>query len=146
MRRWIGWSHLGELVVGIVRASFRTVPVSDLTGVLIHTTPDRHADMRAFYVDALGLTPRSDRSGFVNFEFGGRRLTITVHDAVEGSSHDPERIMVNFEVRDIEGTFQRLLDHGAPAIRTPSPEPWGGRVATTADPDGNIVQLMEFSD
>jgi predicted enzyme related to lactoylglutathione lyase len=118
--------------------------VSDLTGVLIHTTADRHGPMRAFYIEALGLEPRSDRHGFVNFEFGGRRLTIALHDGVEGPTREPVRIMLNFEVDDIERTFERLVAHGAPVIRRPSKEAWGGLVATSADPDGNVVQLMEF--
>ena len=122
------------------------MPISDLAGVLIHTTPDRHVAMRSFYVAALGLTPRSDREGFVNFELGDRRLTITLHDRVDGPTSEPHRIMVNFEVFDIETTFERLLEHGAPAIRPPSPEPWGGLIATSADPDGNIIQLMELPD
>ena len=79
------------------------MPITDLTGVLIHTTTERHATMRDFYVHVLGLTPRSDRSGFVNFEFGARRLTIALHDDVEGSTRDPFRIMINFEVEDIDG-------------------------------------------
>jgi predicted enzyme related to lactoylglutathione lyase len=122
------------------------MPILDLAGVLIHTTLDRHAPMRSFYVEALGLTPRSDREGFVNFEFGGRRLTITLHDRVDGANADPLRIMVNFAVDDVDATFKRLVEHGAPAIRPPSPEPWGGLIATSADPDGNIIQLMELPD
>ncbi len=120
------------------------MPIIDLTGVLIHTTPDRHEAMRSFYVEALGLTPRSERAGFVNFEFGERRLTITLHDQVRGRTREPVRVMVNFAVHDIERTFDRLLAYGAPEIRRPSPEPWGGVVATSADPDGNIIQLMEL--
>lgn len=120
------------------------MPVSDLTGVLIYTTAARHEAMRDFYVEALGLEPRSDRDGFVNFDFGGHRLTIALHDGVDGPTRDPFRIMVNFEVDDIEATFERLRAHAAPLIRPPSPEPWGGLVATSADPDGNIIQLMEF--
>lgn len=120
------------------------MPVIDLPGVLIHTTPERHGAMRDFYVEVLGLSPRSDREGFLNFEFGGRRLTIALHDAVEGSTREPMRIMINFEVDDIDTVFERLVAHGAPAIRTPSPEAWGGLVATSADPDGNVIQLMQF--
>lgn len=120
------------------------MPISDLTGVLIHTTAGRHRAMRTFYVDALGLTPRSDRDGFVNFELGGRRLTIALHDDVTGPTAEPVRIMINFEVVDIGAAFDRLIGHGAPPIRPPSPESWGGLVATSADPDGNIIQLLEF--
>ncbi len=120
------------------------MPITDLTGVLIHTTAARHVAMRDFYIETLGLEPRSDRDGFVNFDFGGRRLTIALHDGVEGSTDERFRIMINFEVEDIENVFARLVAHGAPAIRRPSPESWGGLVATSADPDGNLIQLMEF--
>ncbi len=122
------------------------MPVTDLAGVLIHTTPDRHRSLRDFYVEALGLRPRSDRPGFVNFEFGDQRLTIALHDHVTGPSHDRHRILINFSVSDIAASFERVISSGAPVIRPPSKETWGGFVATTADPDGNIIQLMEFAD
>lgn len=116
-----------------------------LAGILIHTSSGRFREMRSFYVDVLGLEPRSDRPGFVNFEFGEQqRLTIALHDAVSGTTREPDRVMVNFATDAIEASFQRVLDAGAPAIRPPSPEPWGGRVATTADPDGNRVQFLEL--
>lgn len=118
--------------------------ILDLTGVLIHTTAERHQEMRDFYIDALELSPRSDRPGFTNFEFGSRRLTITVHDEIRGATREPVRIMLNFETDDIVADFERLIDHGAPSIRQPSKESWGGLVATSADPDGNVIQLMEF--
>ncbi|HEY5651222.1 MAG TPA: VOC family protein [Acidimicrobiia bacterium] len=120
--------------------------VLDIAGVLLHTTPDRHAAMRAFYLDALGLKTRSDRPGFTNFEFGTQRLTISLHDGVTGPSRDAHRIMINFAVSDIEAAFERVVSYGAPVIRPPEPEAWGGLVATTADPDGNIIQLMELPD
>jgi predicted enzyme related to lactoylglutathione lyase len=118
--------------------------VTDLAGVLIHTTQVRHRMLRDFYVDALGLTPRSDRPGFVNFEFGAQRLTIALHDHIDGPSHDRHRIMINLAVSDIEADFARIVALGGPVIRPPSSEAWGGLVATTADPDGNIIQLMEL--
>lgn len=115
-----------------------------LAGILIHTSSDRFEAMRSFYVDVLGLVPRSDRPGFVNFEFGDQRLTLAVHDHVSGTTREPNRVMVNLSTDAIEISYQRALDAGAPAIRPPSPEPWGGRVATTADPDGNRVQFLEL--
>jgi predicted enzyme related to lactoylglutathione lyase len=115
-----------------------------LAGILIHTSPDRFEEMRSFYVDALGLEPRSDRPGFVNFEFGDQRLTIALHDSVSGTTREANRVMVNFATDALEVSYQRALDAGAPAIRPPSPEPWGGRVATIADPDGNSVQFLEL--
>lgn len=115
-----------------------------LAGILIHTCSDRFDEMRSFYVDVLGLEPRSDRPGFVNFEFGDQRLTIALHDDVSGATREPNRVMVNLATDAIEISYQRAKDAGAPQIRPPSPEPWGGRVATTADPDGNRVQFLEL--
>jgi hypothetical protein len=47
-----------------------------LAGVMIWTTADRYESMRYFYVETLGLRPRSDRERFVNFEWDSVRLTI----------------------------------------------------------------------
>lgn len=120
------------------------MPVTDVAGVLVHTSQSRFAAMRAFYVDVLELTLRSDREGFVNFEFGNHRLTIAVHDAVVGQSDHPERIMINLAVRDIDTIWDRIVRSGAGVVRAPSSEAWGGLVATFEDPDRNFVQLMQF--
>lgn len=121
------------------------MPITDVAGVLVHTSKSRFHAMRAFYVEVLGLTPRSDRAGFVNFEFGYQRLTIAVHDAVAGESDHPERIMINLAVRDIDTLWHRIVVSGSVAVRSPSLEPWGGLVATFEDPDGNFIQLMQFT-
>jgi predicted enzyme related to lactoylglutathione lyase len=113
-----------------------------LAGVLIWTSEERFLAMRRFYVETLGLRPRSDRPNFVNFQIGAARLTIGVHQAVDGTSRDPLRIMVNPAVADIDWAHERLTTIGVPCLRAPSTEPWGGKVATYADPDGNTVQLM----
>ena len=120
------------------------MPVTDLAGVLVHTSKSRFPAMRTFYLDVLGLTPRSDRAGFVNFDFGNQRLTVTVHDAVDAPANHPERIMINLAVRNIDALWTQIVSSGAEPIRSPSSEPWGGLVATFADPDGNFVQLMQF--
>ena len=98
--------------------------------------------MRRFYVDTLGLEPRSDRTHFVNFQLGAARLTIGVHQTVVASSKDSLRIMINLGVDDIEKAHERLVSEGVPCLRPPSEEPWGGRVASYSDPDGNTIQLM----
>lgn len=115
-----------------------------LAGVLIHTSAERHPLLRAFYVDVVGLHPRNDRPGFVNFEFGEQRLTITVHDGVDGPSAEPERIMLNFSTADASAMHRAAVASGAASIREPSPESWGGIVSTVTDPDGNFVQFMQL--
>ena len=63
----------------------------------------------------------------------------TQERAVLGASH------LAFNVTDIEGTFQRLLDNGAIRLNAPV-EVAPGRVACyLQDPDGNWIELIEAS-
>lgn len=116
-----------------------------LAGVLVYTSPERFPQMRAFYANVMGLPIRSDREGFVNFEWGTLRLTVAVHADLTGGALDPKRIMVNFEVSDIHEAHRHLIDASVPCLRPPEQEEWGGWVATFTDPDGNIVQLLELA-
>ena len=63
---------------------------------------------------------------------------------VNEGSKDPYRIMVNLSVRDIASTYRDMVKQGVQFIREPEKESWGGIVATFSDPDGNILQLLEF--
>ena len=114
-----------------------------VNGVLIWTERDRLPALRAFYVETLGLRPRADRPGHVDFQWGELRLTLVPHEEVRGPSRDPLRVMVNFAVDDIHAVHARLLAAGVAFIRPPEQEPWGGWLATFADPDGNTLQLMQ---
>jgi predicted enzyme related to lactoylglutathione lyase len=51
--------------------------------------------------------------------------------------------MLNFAVTDIATTAEVLRGRGVRFVREPSPEPWGGWIATFTDPDGNLVQLLQ---
>lgn len=114
----------------------------ELTGVLISTAELRHPAMRNFYVETLGLVPRSERPGFINFDFGHSRLTIATHDGVTGAATDPARVMVNLQTVDIEAAVSKCDSDRV--IRWPERESWGGLVATVTDPDGNYVQFLQM--
>ncbi len=112
--------------------------IGPVNGVIVWTEAARFQALRDFYVDTLGLVPRAD------FEWGGLRLTIAVHDTVGGPARDPLRLMINFAVEDIEAEHARLREAGVAFSRPPGREPWGGLVATFADPDGNTLQLLQL--
>lgn len=118
-----------------------------IAGVMVNTTSERWPAMRRFYVEVLGLTPRSDRDGFVSFQWGDpphdTRLTVTVHSEVRGPAADPVRCLLNLGVDDIEAVARRIRAAGGTFVRPPSQERWGGWIATLVDPDGNYVQLMQ---
>ncbi|HCU99908.1 MAG: hypothetical protein CL897_03015 [Dehalococcoidia bacterium] len=116
--------------------------IQGVAGVVIWT--ERYQEMLAFYRDVLGLIPRNEKAAFVNFEWGGVRLSVAAHDQVHGPARDPLRIMVNFSVADITAAHKKLCEQGVEFLRPPEEEHWGGWVATFFDPDGNILQLLEF--
>ena len=121
-----------------------TGAIRGIAGVLIWTEPRRFDAMARFYRDQLGLVPRSDKPDFINFDWGGVRLSVSVHDRVHGASREPFRIMVNLAVDDIDAVHARLVASGVTFTRPPEPEAWGGRVASFMDPDGNLLQLMQL--
>jgi predicted enzyme related to lactoylglutathione lyase len=49
--------------------------------------------------------------------------------------------MFNFETQQVKQEFERIKAHGATVIREPY-EMGGGWIATLADPEGNIFQLI----
>ena len=113
-------------------------------GVLVFTSSERFDEMARFYRDVLGLPVRSDRPGFINFVFGDQRLTVAIHSAVSGPSHDPDRLMINFSTLDAASAVAHLVAAGVDIVRNAEREKWGGWVATFRDPDGNLLQLLEF--
>jgi predicted enzyme related to lactoylglutathione lyase len=118
--------------------------ITGLAGVLIWTEATRFDAMARFYRETLGLAPRSRRDDFINFDWHGVRLSIGLHDRVRGAAREPLRIMINLLVEDIGATHARLMAAGVAFSRPPEQEPWGGWVASFADPDGNILQLMQL--
>ena len=54
--------------------------------------------------------------------------------------------MPHLGVDDIHAEHARLAAEGVEFIRVPEREHWGGWVATFSDPDGNVLQLLQFPD
>jgi predicted enzyme related to lactoylglutathione lyase len=52
--------------------------------------------------------------------------------------------MSHLGVDDIQQEHRRLVAQGVEFIRPPEQEHWGGWVATFKDPDGNILQMLQF--
>ena len=51
---------------------------------------------------------------------------------------------IAFDVTDLDGTHSRLLGHGAREVMPPQPSPEPGvRMSFLADPEGNLIELVE---
>ncbi len=98
-----------------------------------------------FYHDLLRLPLHSNHGDFIALQLGeNMRFNLGWHSGVVGVAKDPYRIMPHLEVDDIQGEHQRLTEAGVEFLRPPEQEHWGGWVATFKDPDGNILQMLQF--
>lgn len=99
-----------------------------------------------FYRDTLGLEVGIEGDGFVAFgDIETPSLALGTHSDVRGPNRDPARHMVGFAVDDVNAEYQRLKDAGVEFIEAPGDVPDGIPTATLKDPEGNLVQLFQFS-
>ena len=119
--------------------------LKDAGAVLFHSE-DPLALVR-FYHEILGLRPNFGGEDGAEFQLGALRIGIWQHSEMHGPAKDPDRIILNFLVDDCVAAYENLKSKGVEFMKPPSDEDWGGRVARLAtfrDPDGNLLQLLEF--
>ena len=90
--------------------------------------------------------PADGEAGYVGLRnAAGAELAVTsIEWAVERYSFqlgDGPRFEMYVYVADLEGTVSQLRDAGVQVLRDPEDMPWGERIATVADPEGNPVAL-----
>ncbi|HLF14195.1 MAG TPA: VOC family protein [Bacteroidota bacterium] len=97
-----------------------------------------------FYKKVLQKEPEWVNQGYFGFSAGKTFLTFGPHDKVKGKNSNPERMVFNFEIRDVKGEFERIKGLGTKVVAEPYQMGGGcdGWIATLADPDGNYFQLM----
>lgn len=101
--------------------------------------------LAAFYEKIVEKKPDMVESGWYGFSIGSTFLSIGSHDKVKGRSANPERIILNFETKEVQKEFDRIKALGATVIAEPYAMGEGSdqaQIATFADPDGNYFQLM----
>ena len=101
--------------------------------------PDR---LIVFYRETVGLSPAPELSPGA-FALGGSFLIVSGHSQVTGPATDAVRCLINFVVDDLDAEQARLEARGVEFVRSKGEEPWGGRISTFLDPDGNYCQLIE---
>jgi predicted enzyme related to lactoylglutathione lyase len=96
-----------------------------------------------FYRDVMGLKVSTQTPAFVVLGEGGTTLRLGTHSDVHGRNADPARHMLGFDTDDLDGDWKRLKAAGVKFVEDPAD--YGDvRVATLQDPEGNLVQLIQF--
>lgn len=63
-------------------------------------------------------------------------------EAMRGSQADG--LLVVFVVEDIDGEYARVQDEGVPITTPIQTEPWGERFFQVTDPNGIVIQLVQW--
>ncbi len=103
--------------------------------------PKRLAD---FYRKILQKDPDWSEHGYYGFKVDKGVIIFGPHDRVQGRNGNPERVLFNFEARDVKGEFERIRKLGASVVAEPYNPDEDGRmtIATFSDPDNNYFQLV----
>ena len=105
----------------------------------IYPTPDL-ARGKEWYRQVLGRDPYFDEPFYVGFEIGGFELGL---DPDVSGVNVGNNAVAYWGVPDIEKAYERLLDRGAER-RQPVKDVGGDiKVATVADPFGNVIGLIQ---
>ena len=98
-------------------------------------------EMADFYEKVFGKKPDMEEGGYSGWLVGNTFFTVGEHSEMKGETKDPGRIILNFETKEVKEEFERIKALGAKVIKEPYQmgEAW---IATLADPDGNLFQLM----
>lgn len=82
---------------------------------------------------------RSDSSAaelaVTNVQWAADRYGLTMGDG--------PRFEMYLYVADLDRLVNKLAEHDVPILRGPEDMPWGERIATVADPEGNPVALCQ---
>ena len=99
-----------------------------------------------FYRDVLGLKVAMESPNYVILgdNMNGPSLALATHSDVHGNNADPARHMVAFATNDIQTDWQRLKAAGVEFVQAPNAED-ELVIATLKDPEGNLVQLFQYS-
>ena len=99
-----------------------------------------------FYRDVLGVKVTMESPGYVVLgggAVGAPGLALGTHSDVRGGNPEPARHMVAFTSDDLPGDWQRLKAAGVEFIQDPTAYEHLS-VATLKDPEGNLVQLLQY--
>jgi predicted enzyme related to lactoylglutathione lyase len=113
---------------------------SSTQGIKIVLHPVTDLDRaKAVYTALLGLPPQADSSYYVGFDAGGQHIGLVPG----GGPQSMASPVAYWAVPDIEAKLAEVTAAGA-TVKEPPRDVGGGRlVASFADPDGNVLGLVQ---
>ena len=101
-----------------------------------------------FYRDVLGLKVGMESPGYVLLgkdAMTAPALGLGTHSEVRGRNGDPARHMVGFASDDVMADWKRLKEAGVEFVEDPTDYGEGMMLMTLKDPEGNLVQIWNYT-
>ncbi|MCX5193064.1 VOC family protein [Streptomyces sp. NBC_00249] len=120
-----------------------------ITAAAISLTVDDVPASAAFLSRHFGYTESMAADGFVSLAHPDGPQVVFLRRGLEvlpegfRDEHAAGLILV-FTVADLPGEYERLRAEGAPIAMELREEPWGERLFQVADPNGVLVQLVDW--
>jgi catechol 2,3-dioxygenase-like lactoylglutathione lyase family enzyme len=96
-----------------------------------------------FYEETLGLEKKYEFPSYVGFECGGVEIGL-IPASGERQKASLKTPSVEFLVDDVDKFYEKLRGAGVKFAEQLHDEPWGGRQACFADPDGNVLEITQI--
>lgn len=107
------------------------------------------AGTAGFYVEHFSFKPLFESDWYVHLQsVESSRVNLGIvqgdHETIpqEGRGRT-SGLLINFEVRDPDAVYERILAAGLPILRTLRDEPFGQRHFITKDPNGVLIDVIK---
>ena len=107
------------------------------------------AGTAAFYVEHFDFQPLFESDWYVHLQsVDSKRVNLGIvqgdHETIpEEGRGRTSGLLINFEVRDPDAVYERVLAAGLPVLRTLRDEPFGQRHFITRDPNGVLIDVIK---
>ncbi|MBI3341871.1 VOC family protein [Candidatus Curtissbacteria bacterium] len=121
--------------------------IKGLESILIGS--QKASKLADFYTKTVGLKKGStwvnDENGEEGIELfvGKQGIYVMDHSKVKGKAKDPNRVILNIEVDDVEKETKRLKKAKVKVVQDVYHMEGYGLIATFADPEGNYFQFVQ---
>ncbi|PPK92328.1 putative glyoxalase superfamily protein PhnB [Kineococcus xinjiangensis] len=122
-----------------------------ITGTAVSLNVDDVGASSTFLVEHFGFTERLSADGFASLarEDSGMHVIYLRRGlpTLPADQRDDRAagLILAFEVEDLEGELARLQDEGVTITMPLTAEEWGERAFQVCDPNGVIVQLVDWN-
>ncbi|OBQ84466.1 VOC family protein [Mesorhizobium sp. WSM3873] len=103
----------------------------------------------AFYIEHFRFKALFDSDWYVHLQSAeDRRVNLGIVDGDHETIPEEGRgrtsgLLINFEVRDPDAVYKRIVAAGLPILRTLRDEPFGQRHFITKDPNGVLIDVIK---